>query len=101
MKTVSNFFGSGFPHSYRSAAMIVAMLLLGMPNYSVYAQRKGEPLEECDCPDGGGGDGGCSATATCFSWSGNPIGSVSCTGSSGCTSGFEWVKCNGNKYECN
>ncbi len=41
----------------------------------------------------------CSATAKCFSM-GKEIGSVSCTGKTSCSMGFEWVKCDGKKTVC-
>ena len=41
----------------------------------------------------------CSASATCF-YGGRAEGSVSCTGTNSCTSGYEYVKCDGNTSYC-
>jgi hypothetical protein len=41
----------------------------------------------------------CTATSTCFNVFGTE-GSVSCTGTSSCSRGSEWVKCDGKKTEC-
>ena len=41
----------------------------------------------------------CSASATCF-YGSQAQGSVSCTGTNTCQSGFEYVICDGKRSEC-
>lgn len=49
-----------------------------------------------------GGEGGgysCSASANCY-YGGRQEGSVSCSGNVSCTSGYEYVKCDGRTSYC-
>jgi hypothetical protein len=45
------------------------------------------------------GGNSCSASANCY-YGSQIEGSVSCTGTSTCTSGHEYVKCDGNTSKC-
>lgn len=48
------------------------------------------------------GGGSCSATANCFLGTSDKVtGSVSCTGTIKCISGYEYVSCDGNESKCN
>lgn len=44
--------------------------------------------------------GSCSASAICYWGDTKQTGSVSCTGTENCSSGYEWVECDGKTHSC-
>lgn len=58
-----------------------------------------ENIEALSSNDGGESGYSCSATADCI-WAGQNYGSISCTGTSSCISGYRYVSCDGKRSEC-
>lgn len=57
-------------------------------------------IAQLSLASGEGSGYSCSASSDCYNWGGQKVGSVSCTGTSSCSRGSGWVKCDGKKTEC-
>ncbi|MEY8687492.1 NVEALA domain-containing protein [Bacteroides sp. AN502(2024)] len=85
--------------------IIAIVVVATVAGYNVYTSQNNVRLSdlvlaniEALANDGESGYS-CSATANCY-YGGRVEGSVSCTGKVSCTSGYEYVKCDGRTNYC-
>lgn len=85
--------------------LIAIVAIAAVAGYNVYASQYNMKLSdlalanvEALANDGESGYS-CSATANCY-YAGRVEGSISCTGKVSCTSGYEYVKCDGRTNYC-
>lgn len=86
---------------------IITIIVFGvMLGYNINISKKSKVLSnltlaniEALANDGEGGGYSCSATANCY-YGERVEGSVSCSGKESCTSGYEYVKCDGRTSYC-
>lgn len=85
--------------------IVAIIVIVATVGYNLYASQNEVELSnlalaniEALANDGESGYS-CSATANCY-YGGRVEGSVSCTGKVSCTSGYEYVKCDGRTNYC-